>query len=33
MPISQLHGRAQFIYLTVNSGSVKWDRVGISLKP
>jgi hypothetical protein len=29
MPISQLHGRAQFIWLTVNSGSGLWNRVGI----
>jgi signal peptidase I len=33
MPISQLHGRAQFIWLTANAGSVKLARVGISLEP
>jgi signal peptidase I len=33
MPISQLHGRAQFIWLSAVGGSLHWNRVGISLKP
>jgi signal peptidase I len=33
MPISHLHGRAQFIWLSMVDGSLHWNRVGIALKP
>jgi signal peptidase I len=33
LPIAQLHGRAQFIWLTAVGGSLHWNRVGISVTP
>jgi signal peptidase I len=33
IPIQKLHGRAEYIWFSIRDGGVRWNRVGIALRP